>query len=466
MKSSKNSSRLTNKVKKLLKGVTLGSALDDQVTSPEQLKDQPNIKSPVVFGAAVILIFFGTFFLWSWVSPLESAAIAPGKITVDTHQKTIQHLEGGIVSKIFVKEGDLVQAGAALVQLDQTQPGALLDVLLSRSNALHAQEARLIAERDNDNKIIFPKVLLDEQNNPNIMKIIKGQDALFAARQKAYDSTISILKQREEQMKNEIASIHSQVESSDKQLKLINEETEAVAYLEKKKLIERPRLLALLRNAARLKGDRDKDIALIERTKQRIGETKLQAINFKDRWQRDILTELRDTQRELSEVLERQKSAEDVLKRTLILSPRTGTVVDLKLHTIGGVIAPREALMNIVPQQDKLVIEARINPLDIDVVHKGLKAKVKLTAYKQRHVPSLDGEVTQVSADSFTDQQTHETYYLATVIINPGQLKRIKNVKLYPGMPVQVMIITDKRSAFEYFITPIKDSFHRAFREQ
>lgn len=425
----------------------------------------PIISEPVRFGLIVLGVFFGTFLLWSVLAPIETAAIAVGKVTVDSNRKTIQHLEGGIVRKIHVREGTIVKKGALLVELEDTQARAALDLLQGQSFELQATEARLKAEIAEQDTLEFP-AHLTANHAEKIKKILTAQSKLFDANKKAMAGQLVILKQRIEQLQKEIESLDAQVVSESKQLKLIEEEIEAVKYLESKKLIERPRLLALQREAARLIGNRGEHIGLIAKAQQKIGETNSQIITVQDQNKKDKLTELRETQKQLADVLEREKGAKDVLERTKITAPTAGRVVGLLEHTIGGVLKPGADIMNIIPSDDRLVIEAKLSPLDIDIVHEGLSAKVQLTAYKTRNTPTLLGEVSHVSADSFEDKNTQEAYYLARVEIPQSQLALVEHVKLHPGMPAQVMIIIDKRSPFAYFMSPIKDSFNRAFREQ
>lgn len=427
----------------------------------------PFISNPVRFGLTLLGIFFGTLGLWMLFAQLESAALAPGKITVDTNRKTIQHLEGGIVKKIYVHEDSQVKKGDLLIALEDTKARVSLELLREQANSLRALEARLLAERDKTTTIQFSDALKQQQNDPKAKKIMEGQIAIFNANNQSFNDQLSILKQRIAQLEKEIESTQAQASSDNKQLKLIEEEIEAVAYLEKQKLIAKPRLLALQREEARLIGNRDENLGQVERLKQKIGETQTQTIGLKNNRQRETLKELRATQHELVDVLEREKAAADILARIQIYAPRDGRIVGLKIHTIGGVISPGAPIMDIVPSQDKLVIEARVNPLDIDIVHQGLLAKVQLSAYKQRHMPQLNGVVTRISADSIEDPQTGALYYQARVTIDQEDLKKLnRNIILYPGMPAHVMIITDKRTPIEYFTAPIRDSFHRAFREE
>jgi HlyD family type I secretion membrane fusion protein len=441
----------------------------EQQSSPDRIVEvnpEPPIRQAVLFGAVILLVFVGTFLLWALLAPLESAAIADGKIVVDTSRKTIEHLEGGIIARLYVQEGSQVKQGDLLIELDDTQALARLDLLRGQINHFYGLAARLLAERDNKDKVRFPKRLINQKDNPSVQQIMQSQRAIFAANKATFNGQIVILQQRIKQLEKEIDSLQAQVESDSRQLELINEEIEAVAYLEARKLIERPRLLALKREAARLKGERGENLGLIAKAEQGIGETQSQIIATKDNRQKEILEDLREVRQKLTDLLEEERAAEDVLKRTAIRAPQDGTVVGLKKHTVGGVLSPSEEVMEIVPSKDELIIEARVSPLDIDVVYPGLIAKVKLTAFKQRSTPSLDGKVDTVSADILQDEYSGETYYSARIKIDGEQLKKVSHVKLYPGMPSQVMIITDHRTPMQYFLSPIKDSFNRAFREQ
>lgn len=428
--------------------------------------DKPEIKSNVFFGLMALLCFFGIFILWSVISHLESGAVATGKVVVDSHAKEIEHLEGGIVRKIFVKDGDLVEKGDPLIKLDDLQEKARLKIFQGQTNTWLSEEARLIAELSESQHIDFPTMINNQKKDKKVKKLMERQILLFNANNESYHGASNILKQRIEQLNGEIASLQSQVISAKTQLKYINEEVEMVATLERKKLIERPRLLALLREQARLEGERDKNIALIEKTKQKIGETELKLMAIKDNRQKELLSRLHEIQAELATNMERFIAAKDVLDRTLIRSPRRGLVMGMNIHTIGGVIGPGEKLLNLIPSQDQLIIEAKVDPLDIDVVYPGLPAKIRLTAFKQRSTPTLTGKVVTVSADSIADEVTGKNYFMAKIVVSHDDLMRLKRIKLYPGMPAEVLIVTDKRSPFNYFTTPITNSFSKAFREQ
>jgi HlyD family type I secretion membrane fusion protein len=427
---------------------------------------RPPIRNSTRFGIMILIIFFGVFGFWAFLAPIETAALAPGKIVSSTNRKTIQHLEGGIIRRIYVKDGSVVKAGDPLIKLEDTQSRTKYDLLHSQMIEFTATEARLIAERDDENAIQFPVSLMKQADNPDVKKIIDAQQTIFNNDKITYEDHLKILQQRIAQIENQIKGHQAQIDSNSEQLKFIEKELSALRELDKKNYADKPRMWALERESAKLEGNRGELIAFIAQAEQKIGETQQQIIALKNNTKKEVLDDLTDVQRRLVDTIEHEKSTEDILRRTVISAPQNGVIVNMQEHTVSGVIGPGKDIMDIVPSDDALVVEARISPLDIDIVHEGLEAKVKLIAMKQRSFPSLDGVVTEVSADSFFDSQTNTSYYRARINISAEQLKKMKRVKLQPGMPVEVMIIVDRRTAWEYFITPIKDSYNKAFREQ
>lgn len=429
-------------------------------------ESQPPIHHASLFGMIILFTFFGVFGLWAMLAPIETAALAPGKIVSSSNRKTIQHLEGGIIRKIYVKEGSVVKAGDPLVKLDDTQARTKYDLLHSQFIEYAAMEARLIAERDNHDKVSFPETLRSQAGNPDIAKMMKVQETIFQNNKDTYQDSLKILQQRAAQLEDQIDGHRAQVDSNTDQLKFVAKELDALKELDKKNYADKPRMWSLERETARLEGNRGELVASIAQAEQKIGETNQQIIALKNTRQKEILDNLMDVQRRLADTIGHEKSVEDILRRTVITAPQNGVVVNMQEHTVSGVIGAGKDIMDIVPSDDALVVEARISPLDIDIVHPGLQAKVKLIAYKQRSMPSVDGVVTEVSADSLFDGQTNASYYRARIHISADQLKKLSTVKLYPGMPVEVMIIIDKRTVWQYFITPIEESYNKAFREQ
>lgn len=443
--------------------------MSDEIEKITQIKTaaKPNIRQPLIFGLAVIILFFGGFFLWALFSPLESAAIAPGKIVVAGYRRTIQSKDGGIINTIQVKNGSVVKKGETLLTLDDSEATLAYQLHHNHVMELTAIEARLIAENMEKKQIDFPITLLNEKDKPKISQIIQNQKRIFKNNQQSYQENIEILKQRIEQLHQQISGQQAHITALKRQIELVDKEESQVAELAAKKLIEQPRLMALQRQAAQLRGQKGSSLSQIAALQEKIGETKIQLTNLKTQRQKEHLEELRQIQQKLVEAKQREKATMIMLKRTKIRSPINGTVVGLNFHTIGGVIQPGETIMDIVPTHEALVVEAFVQPIDIDVVHPGLEAQVQLTAFKTRTTPTLTGKVVTVSADALINEKTNKEYYLARIIIARNELAKLtKKQKLYPGMPVQVMIVTAKLTPWQYFISPIRSSFNRAFREQ
>lgn len=413
---------------------------------------------------ALVVLFFG---VWGSLAPIDSAAIAPGSVILQSSRKTIQHLEGGIVDDIFVKDGDTVIVGQPLVRLDSTQAKARQQQIAGQLAAAHAAQARLLAERDGQEAITFPDNLISLKNNTEIAKIISSQESLFLTRTRALKGQVEVLEQQIAQYDKQIQGMESQIASVKEQSVLIAEEVKSVQELFDQGLSEKPRLLALKRSKADLSGREGEYLSQISKIRESITETKLQVFNIQNEYLKQTAAELEETQKNIADLEEQLRASRDVLDRTTVFAPQSGKVTGLKFHTIGGVIAPGTPIMEIVPQNDRLIIEASVSPQDIDVVHEGLEAKVMLSAYKSRFVPRLSGKVIHVSADRFTDENTGQPYYLARVEISEGVLEKLSaDVELYPGMPAETFIVTGSRTFLGYMLSPIIDSFHRAFKEE
>lgn len=422
--------------------------------------------STMWFGFTVAGVFFGVFGIWAAVASLESAAIAPGQVMVGTNRKVIQHLEGGIVQAILVRNGSQIEEGDPLVELAETQPESTLEMVRVRLRHAAAREARLTSERDGTDTIVFPEWLIAEsKTEPEAAEILAAQQRIFASRREAIDSQTQILRQRIAQYREEITGLTAEITSETRQLKLISDEVQDVQFLVDRGLERRSRLLQLQRQSAAIEGSRARNRALIARAKQSIGETELRILDLSTTLNREVNEELREVQAEVADLWERNKAAEDIMSRTVIRSPVTGTVVNLKLFTPGGVIAPREPLMEIVPIDDDLIVEARVDPGNIDTVQAGMRANVRFTAFTARNVETIEGEVDHVSADALVDERTGASYYSARIVFASDERARLGGLELYPGMPAEVMIVAGERSALSYLVRPLTTSFGRAMRE-
>lgn len=422
--------------------------------------------SAIRLGGVCVLLFFGIFGLWSAFAPLDSAAIATGEVILDSNKKTVQHLEGGIVDEILVREGDRVEKGEALIRLDETTAKARFNLLRKQYYTAQATEARLIAERDRKESIDFPEELLEMQDDkPAVKEAIASQRSIFETRKNNVQGRISILKQKIEQFKEETTGLKSQITSTRRQIGLIRDEVGTVKRLVRSKNAPKSRLLSLQRNKARLEGELGQLKSRIARIEQSIGESQIEIINVKNEFLNKLVEELKETQVTLSDLEERIRSSQDKYRRINILAPISGAVTDLKVHTVGGVIKAGEKIMNIVPSDDHLIVEAKVKPRDIDIVRAGLEASVRLTAYKTRFVPPINGEVVNVSADRFENKKDGTAYYKARVAVDSEELEALEDVTLYPGMPADVLIKTGSRTLLTYLFAPIRDSFSKSFRE-
>jgi len=422
------------------------------------------IAPTLVAGFLLIVVFFGGFGGWAAFAPLESAAIAPGVVSVDSKRKTVQHLEGGIVASILVREGDLVKAGQPLVHLDDTQARAQLGLVTGQYRSAVALEARLEAELEGLDAIAFPEVLLAVAGNADVDKLISTQNRLFRSRAESLVNQTNILRQRIAQLREEITGTQAEMTAQDRQLALVGEELATTEQLLARGYERRPRLLDLQRQQAEITGARAQNKARIARAHQSIGEAELEITQLSNERLSDVVGQLREVQSQIADLGEKMSAANDVLNRTVVTASVDGTVVNLQIATSGGVLAAGQPIMDIVPTDDSLIVEARLDPNDIDVVTLELPAQVRVSAFSQRTAPVLDGKVIYVSADRLMDERSGVPHYLVRVALTPEQ-KGLKGLVLQPGMPAEVMIVTGKRTPLDYLVRPIMQSFGRALHE-
>ncbi len=413
----------------------------------------------------IIVVIFGAGGTWLATAKLDSAAIAPGFIVVESKSKTIQHLEGGIVREILVSDGDKVTADQVLLRLDDTRAKANLDLYKGHYYTALALENRLRAERDKSDAIDFGDDLRANQDDSRVAEAMQGETGIFEARRTALAGQEAILKQKIEQLKEEIIGLNAQQKSGKRQLALIREEIKDQEQLKEKGHARKPRILALKRHAAELQGRRGEFLARIARAKQSIAEAKLAILDLNNRHLSQVVAELRQAESQVAELAERIRASTDILERTEIRAPQNGVVADLQIHTPGGVIAPGEDILDLVPENDDLIVEAQVRPEDIDVVHLGLLAQVQLTAFNRRTTPAVDGKLIYLAADRSVDQKSGLAYYKALIEVDPKSLAELDHVKLYPGMPATAFIATGSRVAIDYFIAPVTDSLNKVFRD-
>ena len=431
-------------------------------------EDSRNIaRKPIVIGMWATLLLFGSFMLWSVTAQVHSTAIANGKIVVDSNKKIIQHLEGGIIEEIYVQSGDKVEGGDRLVRLSETSAKANQELLSKQLFALNAAKIRLRAERDGADNLDYSELSVEYENDEEFVKILDGELELFEIRKKSLNERVNILTQKKKQLKKEIAGLSSQKSAAKQRIGMLQEESTSLDELYNDRLISKSRYLDLKKQKVELEGNRGQYEANISKVYQAISETDLEIANSRTEKLNEVLKELQEVQTKIADLSERTSASSDVLTRTLILAPVSGIVNNLKYHTKGGVITPGAEILEIIPQDEELIVEVRVNPQDIDVVTIGLDSKVRLSAYKSKAVPMLKGKVINVSADSFEDQQTGLSFFVVRIRINDRELSKLAgDVRLYPGMPVESYIVTGSRTFLQYLMDPITVSMRRAFREE
>ena len=423
------------------------------------------IVKPAALGLVILVAAVFGFGVWAATAELSAAAVARGSFIATGSNKTIQHLEGGIIKEIRVSEGQLVQAGSTLMLLDETAAKAELRRLVLRRYTQLAISARLDLERNASAKLEFPAELTSRLNDAEVAAILASQMAEFSARKEQLESRIKVIRDRIEAINQEIRGIEAQKASVGTQLKLLDEEIKASQTLLKKGLVKKPRFLALQRAHAQLDGTIGKHDADRARAQERIAEAESQIVQIRSEHKEKTVTLYREARTELDDVNERIKAARDVLNRLEITAPIRGVVVKLHHNTIGGVVQRGEDILELLPADEQLLVEAKVAPEDIDQVTKGLTAQLRLVALNQRTTPMVEGRVVYVSADSIEGKQPEDVYYVARIDLDKDSLSKVENLKIAPGMPVEVYIQTGERTFFEYLMKPLTDSFARAFRE-
>lgn len=424
-----------------------------------------SLRWPVRLGVVVMSFFGLTFVGWGAFVPLAGGAVAPGVISPDGDRKTVQHLEGGIIAQLMVRDGDVITVGQPLVLLESLQPKATHDMLQAQQWTLLATYARLMAEQTGLTEVQFPPALQGSTDD-RLLAVLEGQRRLFSDRLTAHVARKDVLRQRIEQLNEQIKGLQAQVDSSNIQLELIAEELVGKESLLKKNFITKPEVLKLQRAVAEIEGRRGEYMGAIARAQQQIGETQMQILTTDAERLDQVTTRIEQARVELATVTEKLNSSVDILKRTVITAPIAGVVLNMRFKTNGGVLKPAEPIMDIVPAEDMLLIDAKVSPVDIDVVRAGLAAKVQLTAYSGRSTPRLSGIVKTVSADRMTDEGSRQPYYLARVQVDREEIRQLHaGIELIPGMPAEVLIVTGERTMAEYLFQPFLDALWRSFRE-
>lgn len=424
-------------------------------------------RSALVLGLVGMLLLVGGFGLWSVTSRIAGAVVAPGQVEVEQHRQVVQHPEGGVVEEIAVREGQLVQAGGLLIQLDGTLLRTELAIVEGQYFEILARRGRLEAERADLPSITFPQELTDlASSRPDVAALIEGQTRLFQSRLDTLRQSTDQLDQQAEQVRNQIEGIDAQMTALRTQRELIQEELTDQQTLLDRGLAQASRVLGLEREAARLDGQLGETQAMRAQGETRVTEIDITKLKEAAERRETAETELRDLGYRELELAERRRSLIEQISRLDIRAPVSGIVHQLQVTTPRAVIRPADSVLFLVPQDRPLVIAARVSPMNIDEVSVGQDVTLRFSAFSSRTTPEIHGTLARVSADAVTDEATQMQYYRAEVTIPPAEREKLGNLSLIPGMPVEVYVQTGERSPLAYLMKPLTDYFVRAFREQ
>jgi HlyD family secretion protein len=403
---------------------------------------------------------------WATTAEFSGAVISTGTVVVESESKKVQHPTGGVVGELRVRDGSRVKAGDVVIRLDETVTRANLAIVQKAFDEALARQARLEAERDGATFMSFSEQVTARASDPDVAALIAGERRLFEVRHKAREGSRAQLSERIGQLIEQVQGLSEQISAKSREMDLIARELEGVRDLFAKKLVPLQRVNALERDATRLEGERGNLISSVAQAKGKMTETELQILQIDQDLRTEVGKELAEVRAKLAELVERKVTAEDQLKRIDIRAPYNGTVHQLAVHTIGGVISPGEPLMLIVPDSDRLAVETKIPPQSIDQVHQGQKAVLRFSAFNLKTTPEINGEVVTVSPDLIVDPKSGSTYYTTRIAIPEQELGRLGGQRLTPGMPVEAFIQTQSRTVLSYLTKPLSDQMQRAFRER
>lgn len=425
-----------------------------------------SLRNHLIGGTAVALFLTVGIGGWAATTELSGAITASGSVVVDSNVKKVQHLTGGIVGQLLVREGDRVRTGDTLVRLDETVLQAGLAIYTKGLDEMRARKARLVSERDGADQIVGSFVPNASAPSAEFTAALDSERKLFDLRRAARQGQKLQLRQRIAQLDDEVRGYGALQQAKAEEIELIQRELVGVRELWQKKLVQINRLTILEREAARLKGELAQSVASSAQVRGKISEIELQIIQIDQDLSSEVAKELREIDSKIGEFIERKVTAEDQLKRVDIRAPQNGIVHQLGVHTVGGVVSPADPVMLIVPESDLLSVEARVSPQDIDQLYLGQDASLRFSAFNQRTTPEVKGAISRISADVTADQRTGQNFYTARISIAPEELARLGAVKLLPGMPAEIFARTYDRSVLSYLAKPLSDQIVRAFRER
>ncbi|VAW04944.1 Type I secretion membrane fusion protein, HlyD family [hydrothermal vent metagenome] len=434
------------------------------MTAPEG--NQWSARTPLIIGILSLILLVGGFGTWAALTNISGAIIASGRIEVEQNRQVVQHPDGGVVAEILVKEGDGIEAGQVLVRLEATELQSQLLIAENQLYELMARRGRLEAERDGNDRAEFDPLLLEAAKaNPDAAGLIAGQNRLLQARALSTATEIDQLQKRRGQIADQIVGIKAQQVSLRRQIELISKELADQQVLLDKGLAQASRVLALQREDARMSGTMGDLKAQEAQAGGRITETDIEILKLGTTRREEAITELRDQQYRELELRENRRALIQRMQRLEITAPVAGVVYGMQVFALRSVIRPADPVLYIVPQDRPLIINAQVEPTDIDKIFVGQEVTLRFSALDQRRTPELTGRVVQISADAFQDEGTQQTYYRAEIVLSEGeQAKLPEGTTLIPGMPVETFIRTEDRTPIAYLVKPFMDYFAKAFR--
>lgn len=415
-------------------------------------------------GLTIVFVTFGIFGTWAAVAPLSNAVHGSGTVTVQNYRKTVQHLEGGIVKELHARDGDVVKKGDPLIVLDESQLSAEYESTRNQLIVARYKEARLRAERDGLPAI--EPVTMEGTDSARATEALAGEQQVFNARRDSLQGEISVNRERIEQMKQQIVGLNDMIRTKRGLEKSYGGEIKQLKELLAEGFVDNQRLLEQERKLDMLKTEVADHESTITKTKLQIGETDLQIVQLKKKFDSEVANELSDTQAKVFDLQEKEAALRDRLSRVVIRAPESGMVLDMKVHTIGGVVSAATPLLDIVPASSELVIEAKVATKDIDRLELGKTADIRFSAFNQATTPVIEGTLTRISADSLTEERTGDQYYLVRVKVTEDGMKKLGNRKLQPGMPAEVLINAGDRTMLQYLLKPARNMFAESLIEE
>lgn len=415
-------------------------------------------------GLTIVFVTFGIFGTWAAFAPLSNAVHGSGVVTVQNYRKTVQHLEGGIVKELHARDGDLVKKGDPLIVLDESQLSAEYESTRNQLIVARYKEARLRAERDGLDAI--PAVEMEGTDSPRAGEALNGELQVFTARHNSLQGEISVNRERIEQMKQQIVGLNEMIRTKRGLEKSYSGEIKQLRELLAEGFVDNQRLLEQERRLDMLKTEVADHESTISKTKLQIGETELQIVQLKKKFDSDVANELSDVQAKVFDLQEKEAALRDRLSRVVIRAPESGMVLDMKVHTIGGVVSAATPLLDIVPEASELVVEAKVDPKDIDRLKLGKTADIRFSAFSAATTPVIEGNLVRISADRLTDEHSGDPYYLVRVKVSEDGMKKLGNRKLQPGMPAEVLINAGERTMLEYLLKPASNMFAQSLIEE